>query len=49
MGCISSSHQIEDADQRIAGYQQALNEHDITLSSSYIEKPAQTVKAANRQ
>lgn len=38
IACISSSHQIEDADQRIAGYQQALNEHGITLSSSYIEK-----------
>ncbi|KQA23994.1 transcriptional regulator [Vibrio metoecus] len=38
IACISSSHQIEDADQRIAGYQQALDEHGITLSSSYIEK-----------
>lgn len=38
IACISSSHQIEDADQRIAGYQQALDEHGISLSSSYIEK-----------
>ncbi|EMK6903523.1 substrate-binding domain-containing protein [Vibrio cholerae] len=38
IACISSSHQIEDADQRIAGYQQALSEHGINLSSSYIEK-----------
>ncbi len=38
IACISSSHQIEDAEQRIAGYQQALSEHGITLSSSYIEK-----------
>lgn len=38
IACISSSHSIEDVEQRITGYQQALDEHNISLSSSYIEK-----------
>lgn len=37
IACIGSSHKIEDADERIAGYLAALKDNDISLSSSYIE------------
>ncbi|MFA0084316.1 DNA-binding transcriptional regulator GalS [Vibrio sp. 10N.286.49.C2] len=37
IACISSSHQIEDVDQRLAGYLEALKANNIELSKSYIE------------
>jgi LacI family transcriptional regulator len=38
IACIASTHNIEDAQQRIEGYQAALHAHGIELSSSYIER-----------
>lgn len=38
IACIASSHKIEDAEARIAGYLAALKDHNIDLSSAYIEK-----------
>ncbi|HAS6236631.1 TPA: substrate-binding domain-containing protein [Vibrio vulnificus] len=38
IACISSSHKIEDADARIAGYLAALRDNHIELSSAYIEQ-----------
>jgi len=40
IACISSSHHIEDADQRIEGYKDALKAHCIDLPSSYLELAA---------
>jgi len=40
IACISSSQNIEDAEQRIEGYKSALEEHGITLPSSYLELAA---------
>ncbi len=37
IACIGSLHKIEDADERIKGYQAALRDHNITLSDNYIE------------
>ncbi|CAM4245742.1 substrate-binding domain-containing protein [Vibrio agarivorans] len=37
IACIASSHKIEDADERIDGYRQALKDNHIELPSSYIE------------
>lgn len=37
IACISSSHQIEDVDQRLAGYLEALKANNIEFSKSYIE------------
>ncbi|MEI8655404.1 MULTISPECIES: substrate-binding domain-containing protein [Vibrio] len=37
IACISSSHHIEDADQRIEGYKDALAAHNISLPASYLE------------
>ncbi|HCE3082106.1 TPA: substrate-binding domain-containing protein, partial [Vibrio parahaemolyticus] len=37
IACIASSHDIEDTDERLQGYQAALKEHGIELSKSYIE------------
>lgn len=37
IACISSSHDIEDTDERLQGYQAALKEYGIELSKSYIE------------
>ncbi|USD67901.1 substrate-binding domain-containing protein [Vibrio sp. SCSIO 43136] len=37
IACIGSSHQIEDADERVQGYLAALKDNDISLSKSYIE------------
>ncbi|MGF1696822.1 substrate-binding domain-containing protein [Vibrio kyushuensis] len=37
IACIASSHNIEDADQRVKGYLAALRDHDISLPTSYIE------------
>ncbi|WP_394247854.1 substrate-binding domain-containing protein [Vibrio profundi] len=37
IACIASSHEIEDAEQRVEGYLAALNDHNIELSPSYIE------------
>ncbi|MCF7481295.1 substrate-binding domain-containing protein [Vibrio sp. J1-1] len=37
IACIASSHDIEDTDERLQGYQTALKEHGIELSKSYIE------------
>ncbi|MBW3694276.1 LacI family DNA-binding transcriptional regulator [Vibrio sp. T187] len=37
IACIASSHEIEDAEQRVEGYLAALKDHDIELSPSYIE------------
>ena len=37
IACISSSHNIEDTDERLQGYQAALKEYGIELSKSYIE------------
>ncbi|MEY0952646.1 substrate-binding domain-containing protein [Providencia manganoxydans] len=34
---ISSNHNIEDVEQRLQGYRDALKQHAITLSDSYIE------------
>lgn len=38
IACIASMHNIEDAEQRIEGYQAALLDHGIALSSQYIER-----------
>ena len=37
IACIASSHDIEDTDERLQGYQSALKEHGIELSKSYVE------------
>ncbi len=37
IACIASSHAIEDVDQRLAGYQDALKANNIDLSTSYVE------------
>jgi len=37
IACIASSHDIEDAEQRVEGYLAALKDHNIELSPSYIE------------
>ncbi|EGA68179.1 transcriptional repressor RbsR [Vibrio sinaloensis DSM 21326] len=37
IACIASSHDIEDARDRVEGYLAALKEHDIDLPKSYIE------------
>ncbi|WP_243033036.1 substrate-binding domain-containing protein [Vibrio cincinnatiensis] len=37
IACIASSHPISDADERIAGYREALIAHHIQLPDSYIE------------
>ncbi|WP_428775120.1 substrate-binding domain-containing protein [Vibrio sp.] len=37
IACIASSHNIEDASARIAGYKRALQEHNIDLPETYIE------------
>jgi LacI family transcriptional regulator len=37
IACIGSSHKIEDASERILGYQDALLDHGIVLPQSYIE------------
>ncbi|MGL6258302.1 substrate-binding domain-containing protein [Vibrio sp. WXL103] len=37
IACISSTHQIDDAEERIKGYQEALRDNGIELPSSYIE------------
>jgi transcriptional regulator, LacI family len=37
IACISSSHDIEDTDERLQGYQAALKEHGIELNKSYLE------------
>lgn len=37
IACIASSHDIEDTDERLQGYQAALKEHGIELPKSYIE------------
>lgn len=37
IGCIASTHQIEDSDMRVEGYRAALKDHNINLSNSYIE------------
>lgn len=37
IACIGSSHHIEDAQERVQGYQQALADHGVSLPSSYIE------------
>lgn len=37
IACIASSHDIEDTYDRIKGYQQALEDHNIVLSKNYIE------------
>lgn len=34
---ISSTHKIEDSEQRLQGYRDALKEHNIQLAESYIE------------
>jgi LacI family transcriptional regulator len=38
IACISSSHPIEDTDQRISGYKAALHDYGISLPASYIEQ-----------
>ncbi|KUI98515.1 substrate-binding domain-containing protein [Vibrio sp. MEBiC08052] len=38
IACISSSHLIEDTDQRILGYKAALHDYGISLPASYIEQ-----------
>lgn len=38
IACIASTHHIEDPEQRIKGYQDALNDNGIELSSGYIER-----------
>lgn len=37
IACISSTHQIDDAEERIKGYREALKDNGIELHSSYIE------------
>ncbi len=37
IACIASSHQIEDTDARLQGYQAALQDNGIELTKSYIE------------
>ncbi|MGF1775475.1 substrate-binding domain-containing protein [Vibrio nomapromontoriensis] len=37
IACVASSHNIEDVDQRLEGYRDALKANNITLSASYIE------------
>jgi LacI family transcriptional regulator len=37
IACIASSHDIEDTDERLQGYQAALKDHKIELSKSYVE------------
>ncbi|NVC93781.1 substrate-binding domain-containing protein [Vibrio natriegens] len=37
IACIASSHDIEDTYERLQGYQNALKEHGIELSKSYVE------------
>ncbi len=37
IACISSLQHIEDAEQRIEGYKEALKQHGISLPSSYLE------------
>ncbi|MFB9135413.1 substrate-binding domain-containing protein [Vibrio olivae] len=37
IACITSSHDIEDVNERIGGYRQALADHQIPLSDAYIE------------
>ncbi|ANQ22446.1 DNA-binding transcriptional regulator GalS [Vibrio natriegens] len=37
IACIASSHDIEDTDERLQGYQSALKEHGIELSKNYVE------------
>ncbi|ROV57676.1 LacI family DNA-binding transcriptional regulator [Vibrio ponticus] len=37
IACIASAHSIEDTEQRIRGYQQALEDHNIKLPKTYIE------------
>jgi len=37
IACVASSHKIEDAEQRVAGYLAALKDNHISLSPSYIE------------
>lgn len=40
IACISSLQHIEDAEQRIKGYKDALKDHGISMPSSYIELAA---------
>ncbi|AQM18918.1 LacI family DNA-binding transcriptional regulator [Vibrio anguillarum] len=37
IACIGSSHSIEDATDRVAGYQAALKDHGIEIAPNYIE------------
>lgn len=37
IACVASAHRIEDSDQRIDGYLQALRDNNIELPQSYIE------------
>ncbi len=37
IACITSSHEIEDVNERISGYRDALSAHHISLPESYIE------------
>ncbi|GEM74427.1 substrate-binding domain-containing protein [Vibrio sagamiensis] len=38
IACIASNHDIEDANERVQGYLDALADNNISLSASYIEK-----------
>ena len=37
IACVASAHRIEDSDQRVDGYLQALRDNNIELPQSYIE------------
>jgi len=37
IACVASDHRIEDSDQRVEGYLQALRDNNIELPQSYIE------------
>ncbi|MGF1769388.1 substrate-binding domain-containing protein, partial [Enterovibrio makurazakiensis] len=37
IACIASSHDIEDASDRVSGYLAALSDHDVSLSSNDVE------------